>query len=137
MNRAPDDDLGFMWDFLQRRGWGKGGLELDPPSFRRAFQDALIALLRSEVELGAHVRSELADELERYRWPNAQKQHWQHSLNHLMARALNKKLCTLAAELRQQGVHDPVRQAEARVAQEHGFASGKAMNRWIRRQNGR
>jgi hypothetical protein len=126
------DDQVFLMDFLQRRGWTVGQRELDPAApdgFRRDFQDAVIALLRSRVELSPRLRCELADELERVRWSSSPKQYWRH----VRARALNEKVCIVAGEMRQQGVRNPVRRAEAGVAREQGFASGKAMNRYIRR----
>jgi hypothetical protein len=130
-------DEEFLTDFMQRRGYGceKDDLGFYPDRWGHARREAIIALLRSNVPLSSKgLRRDLAKELEHLYWPTAQtKQHERHSLNHVKALALDEKIHMIADELREQGARDPVQQAEEQVAEQWGFASAQALNKWLRR----
>ena len=50
-----------------------------------------------------------------------------------LAPAMAREVAELADQLRRQGIKDPVRQAQNTLAERWKFASGKALNRWLRR----
>lgn len=50
-----------------------------------------------------------------------------------LAPAMAREVAELADQLRRQGIKDPVRQAQNTLAKRWKFASGKALNRWLRR----
>ena len=126
-----EDDLEFITNFMFAHGAERC---LDPAHWEHARRGAVIALLRSNVPLSSSMRRDLADELERLYWPTRQnRQHEKRSLNHFKADALTEEIATLASKLSAQGVRNPVRQAEEQLARQHGYASSKSLNKWIRR----
>jgi hypothetical protein len=50
-----------------------------------------------------------------------------------LAPDMAREVAELADQLRRQGIKDPVRQAQNTLAERWKFASGKALNRWLRR----
>jgi CRISPR/Cas system type I-B associated protein Csh2 (Cas7 group RAMP superfamily) len=127
-----EDDLEFITDFMSAQGAEQC---LDPVQWERARRDAIVALLRSKVPLSKTTRRELADELERlYRPTQESRKDERRSLAHAQAVAIDSEVATMAYELKRQGVRAPVKQAEEKLAQRYGFASGKALNKFIRRR---
>jgi hypothetical protein len=49
------------------------------------------------------------------------------------AAIIDQEIKERADELRRSGIRAPVRQAENEAAKQHGFRSGAALNRWLRR----
>jgi hypothetical protein len=126
-----EDDLEFITDFMFAHGAEQC---LDPAHWEHARRGAVIALLRSNVPLSRSMRRDLADELERLYWPTRQnRQHEKRSLNHFKADALSGEIAALASKLEKEGVRDSVRQAEEQLARQWGYASGEALNKWVRR----
>jgi hypothetical protein len=50
-----------------------------------------------------------------------------------LATVMAREIDVLAAQLRKQGVANPITQARDRLAQRCGFASGQSLHRWLRR----
>jgi hypothetical protein len=128
---ADNSDEEFITEWMFARGADEC---LDPVHWEQVRRGAIIALLRSSVPLSDGVRRNLADELERLYWPTRESKKLEKQwLNHFKADALTVEIATLADKLRQQGVRNPIRRAEEQLAQRFGFASAKALNKWVRR----
>ena len=124
--RYGDDWEGFLTDFVL----AEPGVELDSERWERRCWAAYIALMRSDIPLSKIARNEVADRLEFLCTP---KQQSKREGNLVKANALFDVIHTLADKLHQQGVRAPMRQAEEQVARQYGYASGKALNKWMRR----
>jgi hypothetical protein len=113
----------FIADHIARQG---RGLDLQEANRR-----AVTALLATGHQPSQFLLKLMTGELKHY-W-SADPMERKRSHRKRLAAAVAREIAALAERLAQQDVSDPITQAQDKVAQRWGYASGKSLNKWLRR----